>query len=818
MSNSSKESLTSCLLQDHNWLLWRREIVMGMKRLHAYKIMTGTEPRPDMTAQVAPPQPSPNLSASQSRLAQATANYVQALREAQSHPEQSEARDVLTEAQIFLSEATARYQLALQEPTTTTSTPTEVDTWDDRHDKAHHLLLLALSPTFKTMTLDCADLPTTWTALQAHFEGKAAADIISAENELERLTIAEHDNILETLNKIRTIRNILNNAGAPIADNKLFLTIIRKLPSRMNTIRDTILYGPEERKTFQILEQTLTSYAKNNPPPQPRHLANNAERRAYCSHCRMTGHTFTDCRTKDHNCKLCGKRGHRERRCRTTRNSAHSGHERRHTTNFAYSVFKPQQQERWIVDTGASTSISSKVPTSETTTGEAVTLANGESVPVTGKGSVRPLPHLHLSTVLEVPSAHRNLLSIGKACDDDDIDLAIFDKSSCRLFKSDRLIATALKTDGLYILRSEQAAHQAHMATLTLERWHERLAHSPLSTIRNIITRKRATGIVIDKIQENSTKTCDACQLGKATRLPFGNRDPERRVTTPGRVLHVDICGPMPAISTQGCKYAMPIVDEFSRFTTTCFLNRKSDAADMLLLIINQYENFTGQRVHTIQADNGGEFMSKYLHQQLENKGIRMQTTIPYTPEQNGLVERMNRTLVEKARTMLHHAGLPHEHWQSAIATATHITNRLPTKANNNQSPFELWFGRTPDLSHVRVFGCRAFAHIPAQKRSKFDAKAHICTFLGYASNQKGYELMIDDTGTFVMSRDVTFDEHTLPHRAEEKGEQQQQSEQQSDVQQQVPSATTNQKNNPISPYIPGLLKTAISLFEIIKA
>ena len=124
----------------------------------------------------------------------------------------------------------------------------------------------------------------------------------------------------------------------------------------------------------------------------------------------------------------------------------------------------------------------------------------------------------------------------------------------------------------------------------------------------------------------------------------------------------------------------------------------------------------------------------------------------------------MNRTLVERARTLLSHAGLPTQYWQFAIATAAHVTNRLPSNAIGRRSLYELWTGQIPDVSHLRIFGCRAYSHIPDQRRRKLDPKADVCIMLGYATEQKGYRLQDEATGKIITSRDVTFDEH-LPRK-----------------------------------------------------
>ena len=127
----------------------------------------------------------------------------------------------------------------------------------------------------------------------------------------------------------------------------------------------------------------------------------------------------------------------------------------------------------------------------------------------------------------------------------------------------------------------------------------------------------------------------------------------------------------------------MPVVDELSRFVTVFFLKQKSEAANLPLQCIRFHENFIGNRVSS-------EFNSQYLRDELNKKGIRLQTTIPYSPQQNGIAERMNRTLNDRVRTMLIQSGLSQRYWQFAVATAAHVTNRVPSTANNGIAPYQL--------------------------------------------------------------------------------------------------------------------------------
>lgn len=136
--------------------------------------------------------------------------------------------------------------------------------------------------------------------------------------------------------------------------------------------------------------------------------------------------------------------------------------------------------------------------------------------------------------------------------------------------------------------------------------------------------------------------------------------------------------------------------------------------------------------------------------------------THTYTPQQNGLSERMNRTLIERAKCMILNANLQNCYWAEAIATAAHIINRSPTRALNNITPEEVWTNKKPDLSHLRIFGCKAMVHIPKECRQKLDKKSRELIFVGYSDSTKGYRFIDPKSKQAIMSRDVVFLEATL--------------------------------------------------------
>ncbi|CAA7045430.1 unnamed protein product [Microthlaspi erraticum] len=160
-----------------------------------------------------------------------------------------------------------------------------------------------------------------------------------------------------------------------------------------------------------------------------------------------------------------------------------------------------------------------------------------------------------------------------------------------------------------------------------------------------------------------------------------------------------------------------------------------------------------------MRSDRGGEFMSKEFLKYCEDNDIRRQLTMPRTPQQNGVAERKNRTILEMARSMLKSKNLPKELWAEAVACAVYLSNRSPTRSVSGKTPQEARSGRKPGVSHLRVYGSISHAHVPDEKRSKLDNKSEKYIFIGYDANSKGYKLYNPETKKTIISRNVIFDE-----------------------------------------------------------
>lgn len=247
---------------------------------------------------------------------------------------------------------------------------------------------------------------------------------------------------------------------------------------------------------------------------------------------------------------------------------------------------------------------------------------------------------------------------------------------------------------------------------------------------------------------------CEVCVKGKATRSPF--KEEGTRANELLERIHSDVCGPMAVSSFSGAKYFVSFIDDCSRKVFVYTMKSKSEVYAKFVDFKAYVENQLSSKIKILRSDNGKEYMNKNFEKLCAVSGIKHETTVPYTPEQNGMCERMNRTLIEKVRCMLIDMNLNKSLWAEALHAAANIVNALPNE-KNKKSPDEMWFKVKPDLSNFKVFGCKALVMIPYEKRKKLDDKAIECIYLRRAENSKAFRLFNKETRDIIISRDVVF-------------------------------------------------------------
>ncbi|GKC26312.1 integrase [Tanacetum coccineum] len=286
------------------------------------------------------------------------------------------------------------------------------------------------------------------------------------------------------------------------------------------------------------------------------------------------------------------------------------------------------------------------------------------------------------------------------------------------------------------------------------EVWHQRYGHLYVKGLQLLSNKDMVEGL--PTIKELS-HMCEGCALGKQSRrsFPVGKA---KRAEARLEVVHADICGPMRTESHAGSRYFLLFVDDYSRMCWVYFLKSKSEAFDFFKKFKALAENQCNRKLKILRTDRGGEFLSNEFSRFCDEYGIKRELTAPYTPEQNGIAERKNRTIVEMARSMLKTKNLEDEFWAEAVATAVYLINISPTKAVWNVTPYEAWYESKPSVSHLRIFGCTCYAII-SSGRGKLDPKTKKYIFVGYSTCSKAYRLYDVDKKSIIISRDVQFNE-----------------------------------------------------------
>ncbi|CAD7082972.1 unnamed protein product [Hermetia illucens] len=250
---------------------------------------------------------------------------------------------------------------------------------------------------------------------------------------------------------------------------------------------------------------------------------------------------------------------------------------------------------------------------------------------------------------------------------------------------------------------------------------------------------------------------CESCAFGKAHRLSFKKNETNRK-TKPGEYIHSDVCGPFSTESIGGTRFCIIFKDDASGFRYVYFMKHKSDVFDIFQKYEKLINNKFGKPMKILRTDNGREYCNFEMKRYLEARGIEMVNTAPYTPQQNGKAERDNRTIIESARTMITAKKLPLSLWAEAVGTAVTVLNRV-LATGKEKTPYVIWFGKTPDVSHFRVFGSDAYMHIDKQFCKKLDPKATKLILVGYQNNSMNYRLYNPQNNKIYISRDVIFNE-----------------------------------------------------------
>ena len=331
------------------------------------------------------------------------------------------------------------------------------------------------------------------------------------------------------------------------------------------------------------------------------------------------------------------------------------------------------------------------------------------------------------------------------------------------------LFPTHLRDEGR--LATFSAAGLVHLAMLAgssdtqpIEIWHMRLGHLNQAAIRHLSS--SASGLHIGPAHRQTlSMSCESCLMGAQHK----NISHNRSAKATRRLEHVwaDIKGPLLHRDVYGFRFFCVFICEFTRWAVVYPLLEKGHAFGTYKLYEARYERLASQSITHLHIDGGTEFLSHAFRSHLRDSGVALCVTQPYSPEMNSIAERSIRTITEHASAMLWNASLPVSFWSSAVDTAVYLLNRSPHSALGGKTPFEAWHGTPPNLGHLRVFCCRAAAHVPDELRTKTDwtskSTPH-CIFIGYSETENLFKLWNVEKRCYIRRRDVIFWENEMGH------------------------------------------------------
>ncbi|GJS64554.1 putative ribonuclease H-like domain-containing protein [Tanacetum coccineum] len=337
---------------------------------------------------------------------------------------------------------------------------------------------------------------------------------------------------------------------------------------------------------------------------------------------------------------------------------------------------------------------------------------------ITGKGTHK-IGKLDFKDVYFVKELLFNLFSVSQMCDKKNS--VLFTDTAC------------------FVLSPDSKLPDESQATLNETMlWHKRLGHINFKTINKLVKDNLVRGLPTKHFK--MTKLVLLTRKGKQHKASCKSKI-QNSITQPLFMLHMDLFGPTFVSSLMNKKYYLVVTDDYSRFTWVFFLASKDETSGILKNFITEIENLVDKKVKIIICDNGTEFKNRVMSKFCEKKGIKREFSVARTPPQNGVAERRNRTLIEAARTMLADSKLPTTFWAEVVNTTCYVQNRVIIVKPHNKTPYELFRGRTPALSFIRLFGCYVTILNTLDHLGKFDGKSDDGFFVGYSLTSKAFRV-----------------------------------------------------------------------------
>ena len=629
-----------------------------------------------------------------------------------------------------------------------------------------------------------------WDKLESLYVTKNLTTKLVAKHRLYTLSMAEGASIKSHIDEFSTILMDLGNMEISYDDEDQALMLLRSLPPSYKHFRDTLIYSRQTLKledvkaalfSKELIDKELGT-SRNDSPAEGLLVRGRTPDKSSSSNQRSRSRSKS--RHSNLTCNYCKKKGHTKSECFKLKKKQQHKDQKRDEPAEA-SIVQNQEQcdlllvcadeakarNEWILDTACSFHMCPNrdyFSTYKSVQGGVVLMGNNHACKIAGMGTIKIKMHdgvvRTLTDVRHIPDLKRNLISLS-TLDSNGYKFTGGD-GVLKVAKGSLIVMKAEKIGKLYILKGSTVTGAAAVSTSSLSDsdvtrlWHMRLGHMSERGLSELSRRGLLCGQSTSKLD-----FCEHCIFGKQKRVSFSTAIHRTKGTLD--YIHSDLWGPARVPSKGGARYMLTFIDDSSRKVWVYFLKQKNDVFTTFKQWKALVEKQTGRKIKRLRTDNGLEFCQGDFNEFCKNEGIVRHLTVRGTPQQNGVAERMNRTLLEKVRCMLSNSGLSKDFWAEAASTACHLVNRSPSTAIDIKTPEELWSGKPAEYSDLKVFGCPAYAHV---NDGKLEPRSKRCIFIGYPSGVKGYKLWCPDPNSpkVIISRDVVFDESAMLHPVKE--------------------------------------------------
>lgn len=668
----------------------------------------------------------------------------------------------------------------------------EITDFKLRKQKAVSIIAMAIEQEQQNLIIGLKDAKEMWDTLKEAFEPASRARIAHLRAEFMHVKFQPPETMAVFLGRLKQAKERLEGAGKKIDNDEYAYQMLMHLPHEYGSVVQQLYLLEDKNFTPDSVKKTLLAefdrlkfenytedgeYNNTNLNPSNLMMARK-QRKPNLGKAKLKEASSGDFYQKKR-CFKCGRIGHIMRQCVQNKNKVQAGKPNSSSCTYAQVtenvnlINEASTNVDWIIDSGSSHHFIA----------DKTLLKNFEScnmnvggighntVIVEGCGTITIILSfknrewkLTLLKVYWGPALQKNIIS-GSLLDKHKHWLK-FKDSKCLIFSPDnQIIAAAPLQNNLYLLHSRVSGDVCTAAILVepktpnlrddIMMWHRRFGHQNVESLKYMVNHDLVYGLNKVKGQK---KDCDTCIKAKLTRTTF-KKIGHIYTKKPLELMHLDLWSSTAGSSFGQTKYILTVVDDFSRYAWVFPLKNKNQSLRTFKFFSTEIENQTNKKIKAIRTDNGLEFCSQDFSDYLKKVGIRHQRTNIYSPEMNGVAERLNRSMAEGIRSLRIEAELPKGLWAELAGTFIYLRNRFPHRSIQKQIPYTLMFERKCSVRHLKVIGSLAYVYVEKNKRDKLDPKVKEGVLIGYAYQTIGYRIWYPKERKVLETKQVKFNE-----------------------------------------------------------